>query len=224
MHAGSTTLLLVGVAVVGTAPLLILVFALVRRSREREPRGRSDLRARALPVSLVGVAVLALSAAWYVDVVGGRPADPSDVGVGTAMTGSTASALLPRSLAGLRATDGVTGPEAVQQVSQLHGADFPIVSAEIATYEGSGGTVTVWVARSADEAGAADMTGRMAERISEGGSPFDPPRPLAGERGVWVTHGMGQVHYFFARGDAVWWLSADPGVAREALARVLEGA
>jgi len=131
----------------------------------------------------------------------------------------TSMSLLPRTLAGMTMTARVTGRDALEQVGQLHGEEFPIASAEIAEY---GVGATVWVSVSADAATSATMAKDMAARISEGGSPFDPPKVLHGEKRVWVTHGMGRVHYFFARGDAVWWLSADRGIARRALSDLLE--
>ena len=97
-----------------------------------------------------------------------------------------------------------------------------MVSAEIAMYRGPAGEAMVWVARGTDEADATDLTRRMVDSISSGGSPFAQPRRVAGTAGVWTTNGMGQVHFFFSRGDAVWWLSADPNNAREALAQLLE--
>jgi hypothetical protein len=64
----------------------------------------------------------------------------------------------------------------------------------------------------------------MTDRIAEGGTPFSSPRKVSGLRGVFVTHGNGQVHYYFFRGGAVWWLAADRGLARSALAETLGAA
>ncbi len=227
MHTGGLTLFLVGVAVIGLAPLLFLVVYLARRASDARRDDGNEVRVgsvgalRTVSIGLAGVAVLAAAVAWYLSSAGETGSVPRMDGM--PMGGSETQAslgILPRTLAGLPMTEEVTGPDAVSEVAKLHGSDFPISSAEIAQY--AGGRAMVWVSMSADAATSATMAEDMAARIAEGGSPFDPPKALPGEEGVWVTHGRGQVHYFFARGDEVWWLSADRGIARLALSEVLE--
>ncbi len=129
---------------------------------------------------------------------------------------------LPATLAGAPLTNEVIGSQAIEQIASLHGRDMPVVSAEIGQY--ANGRLTVWMSTESDAAGAADMVVRMSERISGGGSPFAPPRPFTAEPGVWTTRGMGQTHIFFARGDTVWWLAADPSLARAALSELIDAA
>jgi hypothetical protein len=126
---------------------------------------------------------------------------------------------LPAALAGAPMTNEVTGAQAIQDITSLHGINLPIVSAEIGQY--ADGRLTVWMSTASDAAGAANMLLRMGRRISAGGSPFAPPRPFAADPGVWATRGMGQMHFFFARGNTVWWLAADPRLARSALSELI---
>ena len=128
---------------------------------------------------------------------------------------------LPATLAGAPMTNELTGQQAIQQIASLHGRDMPVVSAEIGQYANG---LTVWMSIESDPAGAADMVVRMGERIAGGGSPFELPKPFAAAPGVWITHGMGQTHFFFARGDAVWWLAAEPRLARSALSELIAAA
>jgi hypothetical protein len=128
--------------------------------------------------------------------------------------------LLPSSVAGLELTSGVSGQVAVDEITGLHVTGFPVSWAEVAWY--ANGRITVWVSRGPGSGpGAAKLADRMATRIGEGDSPFTPPRSVPGLEGVWTTRGFDQIHYFYASGDAVWWLSADPGLGRRALTDLL---
>lgn len=227
MHEGNVTLFLVSVVVIAATPFVLLGVELVRRARTRRrsapdetsrPRGLL----RPLLVGVSAVVLLTLAIGWYLS------AHPAPQGTDEMAMGSADGAMpavsrsddpLPATLAGASMTDEVTGPQAIRQIASLHGTDFPIVSAEIGQY--ADGRLTVWMSTESDAAGAADMVARMGERISGGGSPFAPPRPFEAEPGVWITRGMGQVHFFFARGDAVWWLTADPSLARSALSELM---
>ncbi len=230
MHEGGVTLFLVAVAVIGLAPVALVVVYLARKASEAR---RGDEQApedverqrvlRTLAIGLGGVAVLAAVIAWYLG--SSTPAVPAREATGSmpgmAMDASAAAArMLPPTLAGMPVSVDLTGTQAEQQVAKLHDADFPMRAAEIGQY--GGGRATVWMSEAPDATSAATQVERMAERIAGGGSPFDPPEPLPDVQGVWVTRGMGQVHYFFARGSGVWWLSADRHLARRALSEILE--
>lgn len=235
MHSQGVTLFLVGVAVIGLSPIAFLAVFLGRRAADARRAERSDPEAegeapaptsswaRVLATALAGVAVLAVGIAWYVGTHdAGTPAMSESMAMGgpggfSSQTAASPS-VLPGTLAGLALTGSVTGPDAVQQVSALHDQRFPITSAEIAQY--ASGRAMVWVSWSADADAAETMVEQMTARISEGGSPFDAPEPLSGEKGVWVTHGMGQEHFFFSKGNAVWWISADRQIARRALSEI----
>lgn len=235
MHNQGVTLFLVGVAVIGLSPVAFLAVYLGRRAADTRRAGRSEAGGetdalapapswkRVLATGLAGIAVLAVGIAWYLGAHGAAtPAmsETMDMGGQGGFTYQTAAApsVLPGMLAGLQLTGSVTGPDAVKQVSALHDERFPITSAEIAQY--ASGRAMVWVSWSADAPAAETMVEQMAARISEGGSPFDAPEPLSGEKGVWVTHGMGQEHFFFSKGNAVWWISADRQIARRALSEI----
>jgi hypothetical protein len=69
---------------------------------------------------------------------------------------------------------------------------------------------------------AEELVKRMTVRIAEGGTPFSAPRAPARLDGVWVTVGGGQTHFYFARDGGVWWLAADPDLARAAVTELLE--
>jgi len=238
MHTQGVTLFLVGVAVIGLSPIAFLAVYLRRRAVDARGAGRSEAGGeadalgpapswrRVLVTALAGIAVLAVGIAWYVGTHGAEVPAMSEGMQGMAtggqggFTSETAASpsVLPGTLAGLELTGSVTGPDAVRQVSALHDEQFPITSAEVARY--ASGRAMVWVSWSADAATAKTMVEQMAAKISQGGSPFDEPEPLSGEKGVWVTRGMGQEHFFFSKGNAVWWISADGRIARRALSEI----
>lgn len=189
---------------------------------EDRPSRRAALRVVVFVLAFVGAIGAMVGAAW---VYGGRdgatPMDMGTEGMGAmdmgAATAHASAAPLPGTVAGLPMVEAITGPEAVEQVSMLHGTDIPVVWAAVGRYEGPDGRAEVWASGSGDRASAVEMTRQMLSGIREGGTPFGPPRRVASERGVWATRGMGQTHYFFARGGDVWWVSADGAVARRAL-------
>jgi len=63
------------------------------------------------------------------------------------------------------------------------------------------------------------MAAQMAEAIGGGQTPFTEPVEM--QPGVWMSEGLGQVHYFFAAGNGVWWISVDPALGDDALQQAL---
>ena len=166
----------------------------------------------ALAVLLVVLSLLVAGGAWVAVATrgGGDAAAPPVV---------PAERVLPDTLVGLPTTSHLTGPEAVDAVTGLHLGDVPVDAAEVADY--AGGRVLVWVSWSTSEPADA-LVRRMTARIAEGGTPFSAPRVPARLNGVWVTVGSGQTHFYFARDGGVWWLAAEPDLARAAVAELLE--
>jgi hypothetical protein len=132
--------------------------------------------------------------------------------------------LLPPTAAGLDLSSSLTGQGAVDTITSLHVTGFAVSWAEVAWY--ANGRVTVWVARGpADGPDASKLADRMAARIrAHDASPFTAPKSVPEAEGVWRTEGFDQVHFFFARDGAVWWVSADPGLGRDALSGLLGAA
>jgi hypothetical protein len=88
---------------------------------------------------------------------------------------------LPDSIAGMRLASSTTGAHAIEEVSSMHGKEFPIESGEIGVYGDS--EVTLWVAGAASDEVAAQMTQAMQEKISRGKSPFTPTIEIQNENG-----------------------------------------
>ena len=128
---------------------------------------------------------------------------------------------LPDSIAGLHLTSSTTGTQAIEEVSSMHGKEFPIEFGEIGIYGNR--EITLWVAGAASDEVAAQMTTVMHEKISQGNSPFTPTNEIQNkDRKVYVLDGMGQRHYYFQSKNSVIWLAANPSVADAAIQQILE--
>jgi hypothetical protein len=125
------------------------------------------------------------------------------------------------SIAGLPLTSSTTGAQAIQEVSSMHGKEFPIEFGEIGIYGNL--EITLWVAGAASDEVAAQMTTAMQAKIAQGNSPFTPTKEIQNkDRKVYVLDGMGQQHYYFQSKNSVIWLTVNPSVADAAIQQILE--
>ncbi len=128
---------------------------------------------------------------------------------------------LPKSLAGLPLTKVAYGAEAVEEITSLHGKEFPLTSGAMGDY-GSSGQATLWVAGFADNSTAAQILRAMQEKIASVNTPFEPTgEEQNGGRTVYLLDGMGQKHIYFQSSSLVIWLAADPTISSEAFEQVL---
>lgn len=137
-------------------------------------------------------------------------------------TTDTDTLALRKSLAGLSLASTEVGPEAIAEITRLHGKEFPLTSGAMGMY-GVDAQATVWVASLSSETAAQQLVTAMRDKIAEGRSPFTPvtARPL-GRRTIYELDGMGQKHFYFQSSDRVIWLAADPDIAAQALPTTLE--
>ena len=135
---------------------------------------------------------------------------------------SSSTALdLPSQLAGLSLTESKTGNQAIAEFMELHGKSFPITLGAVGIYGNR--DITLWVASTASDSVALELTNTMQERIGEGRSPFTPVDEINDRnRKVYALEGMGQKYYYFQSQNLVIWLAAEPALAGEALQQILE--
>ena len=111
-----------------------------------------------------------------------------------------------------------TGADALAVIQQMHGKGFELAGGAVAHY----GDATVWVSRSLDAQGAADMTIAMRDRIEEGRSAFTPTGTQQVDgRLVYALTGMGQTHFYWQAGDKVVWLAWPADRAQQDLAELV---
>ncbi len=117
---------------------------------------------------------------------------------------------LPPTLGGLQLYREITGDEARRAVADLHDKEVSGGDNLIGFYGAPEGTATLYASVFGGREQAEQMYARMTSLVSHGGSGFGhySTRTVDGNA-VSVCAGMGQVHYFFARGRVVYWLAAD---------------
>ncbi|TES92290.1 MAG: hypothetical protein E3J88_01290 [Anaerolineales bacterium] len=129
---------------------------------------------------------------------------------------------LPEQLAGIFRYSMVTGPQALDEISFMHGKEFELISGARGTY-GQRGEITVWVSSASSENAANELVEEMTEKIAEGNSPFIPTgEDLLGGRIIHRLEGLGQVHFYFQSGNLVIWFGVDSELADQALVQVLD--
>lgn len=131
-------------------------------------------------------------------------------------------ARLPEKLAGLPLRQHAFGRDAVEQINQLHGLDFPLVSGAVGAY-GDGRQAVLWVSGALNRWAAERMLETMTRKIEAGGSPFTTPEEISVDGyPVYRLEGMGQLHFYYVSGDLLIWLAADRPLAEQALSEVLD--
>ena len=135
---------------------------------------------------------------------------------------NTDSAAIPDQAAGLRLTSISSGKQALREIAQLHGKQFPLVSGFVGRY-GDNNQAIIWVAEAADKAAAEEIIQAMRERIAAGNSPFTPSGELQnGGRPIFTLDGLGQTHFYFQSGKQIVWTAVDATLYEKALQQILD--
>jgi len=115
----------------------------------------------------------------------------------------------PLELAGYHLDQAMSGPQAIAEVSELHGKDIEVKEAWVGHYQESG---TIWAARAESEEKAVRLLDKMVQGIGEGKSPFQGLKELEieGVSVYTVTDGR-QQHFFYQLVDQVVWVAAPRG-------------
>jgi hypothetical protein len=103
-------------------------------------------------------------------------------------------------------------------VNRLHGREVTREGSVVGTYLGNNQRATLYLTEFDAESEADSTEGRMSEAIRKGDYGFNHLHPMEfkGEP-VSACIGHGQIHFFFADGNRLYWLSADYPVAVEAV-------
>lgn len=121
--------------------------------------------------------------------------------------GDKGTAAIPESLGGVPRTQFMSGPEAIRQISGMHGTGIAISEGYIAMYEGGGKSLTLWVSISPSEGEAKELFEKMDTKMP-GSRVFTDRQELTvkGQRVIKVL-GMGQEHYYWLKGDKNYWVA-----------------
>ena len=131
------------------------------------------------------------------------------------------SPILPDQVAGLQVTNTTFGKEALREIVQLHGKEFPLISGAVGRY-GDKNQVIIWVAEAEDAPAAEEILLAMHNRIAEGKSPFTPTGELQnGNRTIYSLDGLDQAHIYFQSGKQIVWMAAEGTLLQKAMQQVV---
>jgi hypothetical protein len=129
---------------------------------------------------------------------------------------------LPKSIAGLSLNTATYGPEAVTEITRMHGKEFPIASGAMGMY-GDTNQISLWVAGFSNRSTATQIVSAMEEKIATGNSPFTPTgQQQIGDRTIFHLDGMDQKHVYFQSSNLVIWLATDPSLSDQAIQQIEE--
>ena len=129
----------------------------------------------------------------------------------------------PRRVAGLERHHEVSDARALDAIQQFFQDASDIVGGWTAHY-GDDPSAILYVAITDDAAAARRIVAATRERVAAGATPYRDPAPVRLDPGsAYRMSGQEQIHYMFRLGSEVVWLSADPEIADQALADVLDG-
>jgi hypothetical protein len=125
---------------------------------------------------------------------------------------------LPPTLGALQLYREINGSEARRAIEQLHGKDVADAENLIGWYGGDSATATLYASEYSDAQKAALIYARMSATIEKGEGGFGHyVLSQINGRAVSQCLGMGQVHYFFAHGQVLYWLAVDLDQGNRAL-------
>ncbi|MDI3279884.1 MAG: hypothetical protein QJR13_00735, partial [Bacillota bacterium] len=115
----------------------------------------------------------------------------------------------PPTAGGLALVEVKEGREALAEISRLHGTQIEGERGWILTYSDGRGRAVVWISEAKDEGVAREQVAEMLKKM-EKSKTFTPPQPLGIPTvEMYQTSGLNQMHFFWAKGRRVYWVSAD---------------
>lgn len=130
---------------------------------------------------------------------------------------------LPAMLGSLQLTGDYSGEEAREIVNRMHDKSVSPDENLIGTYRSPEGEATLYISMYGEPSAAEKDFRKMILLIQPGSPVFrDFQQMSVAGKEVGFCRGLGQWHYFFARGNVLYWLAADEPVARMAILHLLE--
>lgn len=125
---------------------------------------------------------------------------------------------VPQTLADFPLVGSVRGPEALREITKLHGRRIDATDAVVARYDSG---ITLWLSQSPTTLAASSLLWRMNRLMAGGTEVFSAPQPREVHgRTVFFTTGLGQRHVYYQSGRSVLWVTA-PAQLVEAIAEQL---
>ena len=129
---------------------------------------------------------------------------------------------LPEEFYGFKLMNKMTGDEAKKFVDQLHFNEVAPQKNEIGFYESPAGKLIIYITYYDDNVKSLAEYDKMIDKISPDNSVFyDPSIIKINQKDIYRCYGMGQVHYVFASGKELYWVSIDPQFGEKFIAEYL---
>jgi len=126
---------------------------------------------------------------------------------------------LPPSLGSLHLEQVKSDEEARLEINRLHGKPITFQRGYVGTYVADNGSAKLWVSEHSSTGDAAAALAKMARgmKLAKSGEFWHLQEISIEGLQVYFVLGMGQAHYFFAKGNRVYWLAADPLLAKQTI-------
>jgi hypothetical protein len=129
---------------------------------------------------------------------------------------------LPGEFYKFKLTNKLTGDEAKKFVDQLHFNEVAPQKNEIGFYESPAGKLIIYITYYDEDVKSQSEYEKMITKISPDNSVFyDPSIIRINQKDIYRCYGMGQVHYVFASGKELYWVSVDPQFGEKFIAEYL---
>jgi hypothetical protein len=118
----------------------------------------------------------------------------------------------PKTMLGVKLDQIITGPQAVNSISKLHGLDISIKKGYVASYSGSRQQIMIWASQSNSIKEAQQLFEIMDAKIIKSAQtefpPFSKRRELE-KQGLKIiaVKGMGMENYYYQKGAKVYWIA-----------------
>ncbi len=133
-----------------------------------------------------------------------------------------ASSTLPEQIHGLTRVEVQTGERAAEVIGNLHSTSVAPTNSEVALYGPENMRAALYVSEFESAAVAQEQLTAMSDGIGQGTAGFGHHTTFEVEgREIHSVFGQGQIHYFYADGADLVWISLPPAIARPGLAEVL---
>lgn len=139
-------------------------------------------------------------------------------------SGTPALHNLPSEYAGLKQVALADGDDGLKAIDKLHGKNINVTHGYKVTYAGGDEQITVWAAGTKNEEDAVAVLMDMVNKMKSSTSmPFTKPVAFKfGDYTIYYSEGMGAKHYYYAKGNLVYWIELTTAREAELMEKILK--
>ena len=147
-----------------------------------------------LPVGLAAIIITALVTGWLAFS-------------GHSKNETTCTLNVPEKIASLPRTEFISGPEAIQQITMMHGKNISLDEGHIAKYKSGDTEITLWISVSPSREEGEELFRLMDEKMPASKVFKNRQEVEIRNRKVIKVNGMGQEHYYWFSGKYNYWIA-----------------